>query len=68
MTVVMSDNMKKYFNKIEADVKKIYKVANEARKIGVDPSLQVECPPARDMAGRVEKRSGTASSGYRGSG
>ncbi len=55
MTVIMSDNMKKYFNTIETDVKKIYDLANEARKIGIDPALHVECPPARDMAGRVEK-------------
>ncbi|MHA1746155.1 MAG: DNA polymerase II large subunit [Promethearchaeota archaeon] len=55
MTVIMSDKMKKYFAEIETDVLAIYELANEARRIGIDPSTEVECPPARDMAGRVEK-------------
>ena len=55
MTVVMSEKMKKYFEKIETDVLKIYKLAETARQIGIDPSTDVECPPARDMAGRVEQ-------------
>ncbi len=55
MPVVMSEKMRKYFTKIENDVAVIYEYANKARKIGVDPSPEVECPPAKDMAGRVEK-------------
>ncbi len=50
-----SPKMQKYFDKIEVDVTKIYDFANKAKKIGVDPALEVECPPAKDMAGRVEK-------------
>ncbi|MCF2139128.1 MAG: DNA polymerase II large subunit [Candidatus Lokiarchaeota archaeon] len=55
MPVVMSDKYRKYFDQIERDVEKIYQVAQEARKIGVDPVPKVESPRARDMAGRVEK-------------
>ncbi|MHA1819245.1 MAG: DNA polymerase II large subunit [Promethearchaeota archaeon] len=54
MSPAMSSEMKKYFDKITSDVKRIYEIANEARKKGYDPSLEVECPPAHDMAGRVE--------------
>src|SRR6056297_1523955 len=53
--VVMSDKMKKYFDKIEKEVKVIFDFANKAKKIGVDPATHVESPPAKDMAGRVEK-------------
>ena len=55
MPVVMSKKSKKYFDKIEEDVNKIYEFANKARAIGIDPAPEVESPPARDMAGRVEK-------------
>jgi DNA polymerase II large subunit len=52
----MSEKQRKYFDKIEKEVYAIYDFANNARKNGkVDPALEVECPPAMDMAGRVEK-------------
>ena len=55
MPVVMSEKYRKYFDKIEVDVEKIYQFAEKARSIGIDPDTEVESPPARDMAGRVEK-------------
>jgi DNA polymerase II large subunit len=55
MPIAMSDKQREYFDKIEKDVEAIYEVAKKARLVGLDPSLEVECPPAKDMAGRVEK-------------
>ncbi len=55
MPIVCSDKQTRYFDKIETDVLKIYEFAEEARKIGVDPECKVECPPAKDMASRVEQ-------------
>ena len=55
MPVVCSKKQSKYFEKIESEVLKIYEFAEEARKIGVDPECRVECPPAKDMASRVEQ-------------
>ncbi len=55
MPVVMSEKYRKYFEKIETDVDKIYQFAEKARSIGIDPDTVVESPQARDMAGRVEK-------------
>ena len=55
LPVVMSEKFKKYFDKIDEEVTQIYEFANKAKKSGVDITLDVECPPAKDMAGRVEK-------------
>jgi len=55
MPIVCSKKQTRYFEKIETDVLKIYEFAEEARKIGVDPECKVECPPAKDMASRVEQ-------------
>ncbi|MHA1584957.1 MAG: DNA polymerase II large subunit [Promethearchaeota archaeon] len=55
MALITSPKMQKYFEKIEDNVSKIYKFAEEARSIGIDPENFVESPQARDMAGRVEK-------------
>jgi DNA polymerase II large subunit len=55
MPIVCSEKQTRYFEKIEKDVMKIYAFAEEARKIGVDPECKVECPPAKDMASRVEQ-------------
>jgi len=46
--------MDKYFAEIDQDVKKIYEVAEKARKKGFDPADHVEIPLARNMAERVE--------------
>lgn len=50
----MSDAQKAYFERIHKDVEHIYDIAKQARAKGIDPSTDVECPPALDMAGRVE--------------
>ncbi|MFX1419805.1 MAG: DNA polymerase II large subunit [Promethearchaeota archaeon] len=51
----MSKAMELYFNHIQKQVDKCYSIAEEARKKGLDPELQVESPQAKDLAGRVEK-------------
>jgi DNA polymerase II large subunit len=43
-----------YFSLLEEKVKEGLKIAREARKLGYDPSLEVEIPLAKDMAERVE--------------
>ncbi|TFF99069.1 MAG: DNA polymerase II large subunit [Promethearchaeota archaeon] len=53
--VEMSDEMKRYFDSIQNKVDECYDIAGEARDKGLDPELYVECPQARDLAGRVEK-------------
>jgi DNA polymerase II large subunit len=49
-----SETMQKYFGTLEADLKKIFEVANEARSVGVDPVAFTEIHPAKDLASRVE--------------
>src|SRR3989344_7652257 len=44
----------KYFNRIEDEIKEIYKVAEQARSVGYDPVDHVEIPLARNMVERVE--------------
>ena len=44
----------KYFNRIEDEIKEIYKVAEQARSVGYDPVNHVEVPLARNMVERVE--------------
>ncbi len=46
--------IKKYFETLEKEGKRVYAVAGEARKVGIDPDLQPEIPLAIDLAGRVE--------------
>ncbi|AEF96874.1 DNA-directed DNA polymerase II large subunit [Methanotorris igneus] len=52
--VACSEKMKKYFDDIVNEVKRIYKIAEECRKMGLDPVDEVEIPLANDMADRVE--------------
>ena len=42
-----------YFKEIESQTKKIYSVADEARKKGIDPLDKVEIPIARSLAEKV---------------
>jgi DNA polymerase II large subunit len=51
----MSDETRDYFSTIQKSVDNCYKIADEARKKGLDPELFVESPQAKDLAGRVEK-------------
>lgn len=48
------DAMDNYFEEIEKNIKKTYKIATEARKKGYDPEQRVDIPVARNMAERVE--------------
>ncbi len=43
-----------YFEKLSKEVERIYSIAKAARQKGYDPSLDVEIPPAHDVAARVE--------------
>ncbi|WP_423792561.1 DNA-directed DNA polymerase II large subunit [Methanocaldococcus indicus] len=54
MHVVCSERMKKYFENLIKEVERIYKIAEECRKMGLDPEDYVEIPLAKDMADRVE--------------
>jgi DNA polymerase II large subunit len=54
-------NTAPYFEKLEADVRKEYEIANKARKKGFDPAEEVEIPLARSMA---EKSVGLISTIY----
>jgi len=53
MALVASPEMRKYFKKINEEVKRCYVVAEEARKKGLDPVDKVEIPLAENMAERV---------------
>ncbi len=43
-----------YFSELTEGIDEIYKVAEQARAKGYDPTTRVEIPPAHDVAGRVE--------------
>ncbi len=51
---MQSESIKKYFEKIENDLRKAYEIAEKARKKGYDPEDKVDIPLARNMAERVE--------------
>ena len=46
-------NINSYFEKIAEGVQQCYKVAGNARKIGIDPVSEVEVPLANSLAERV---------------
>ncbi|MHA1754623.1 MAG: hypothetical protein ACTSYR_03810, partial [Candidatus Odinarchaeia archaeon] len=50
----ISERVKEYFNSIENESQKLYEIAEKARSKGLDPSLNVEITPAKDVAARVE--------------
>jgi DNA polymerase II large subunit len=49
------DEIRRYHELLFKEVKKAYEVAKKAREKGLDPSLNVEIPIARNMAERVER-------------
>ncbi|MFX1388804.1 MAG: DNA polymerase II large subunit [Promethearchaeota archaeon] len=51
----MSKGMEFYFESIQNKVDECYSIARKARKLGLDPELDIESPQAKDLAGRVEK-------------
>lgn len=46
--------MQEYFNQIKAGIEEAYRVAKNARSLGLDPDTEVEALPAGDLAARVE--------------
>ena len=50
----LSINIQSYFDLLNKKLKKVYNLANKARKLGLDPSHEVEIPIAKDIADRVE--------------
>lgn len=46
-------NMQEYFKHIESETKKVYSVAEQARKQGLDPASKVEIPLAKSLAEKV---------------
>ena len=53
--VAVSPEMKEYFSKLSSKTEELYKIAEEARKKGKDPTMEVEVPRAEDLASRVEE-------------
>ena len=53
--VVLLEEVRKYHDNLLKEVEKVYEIARKARSKGLDPSLEVEIPIARNMAERVER-------------
>ncbi|MFA5943745.1 MAG: DNA polymerase II large subunit [Candidatus Thermoplasmatota archaeon] len=47
-----------YFEALHAEAMRCYAIAKQARRKGKDPTLEVEIPPAEDLAARVEAQVG----------
>ncbi len=54
----VSPSQKAYFDRLYADAMRAYAVAKQARHKGLDPTMEVEIPPAEDLAARVEAQVG----------
>ncbi|HEX2065270.1 MAG TPA: DNA polymerase II large subunit, partial [Candidatus Thermoplasmatota archaeon] len=54
----MSEGMRAYFAGLHAEAMRCYAIARQARRKGKDPTLEVEIPPAEDLAARVEAQVG----------
>jgi DNA polymerase II large subunit len=50
--------MRAYFESLHAEAMRAYAIAKQARRKGKDPTLEVEIPPAEDLAARVEAQVG----------
>jgi DNA polymerase II large subunit len=53
--VEMSEEMDRYMEEIQKEVDNCYRIASQARELGMDPEKYIESPQAKDLAGRVEK-------------
>ena len=53
--IKVSSDMHEYFSKLQENIDRCYKIAEEARKKGRDPEFKVEIPQAFDLAARVEQ-------------
>ena len=54
LTIPMSEEYRKYADSLEKGLDRIYSVAREARKKGLDPALVPEPEVAKDLAALVE--------------
>jgi len=54
LEVACSNEVKKYFDSLDAQAKECYEIAKKARSKGYDPELSVEILEAEDLALRVE--------------
>lgn len=57
-TPAASPAYKAYFEALHGEAMRCYAIAKQARRKGKDPSLEVEIPPAEDLAARVEAQVG----------
>ncbi|MCK4968718.1 MAG: DNA polymerase II large subunit, partial [Candidatus Aenigmarchaeota archaeon] len=64
----IDDETKEYFEYIDLEVSRAYKLAEEARKLGLDPETRVDIPVAEDLAARVEGLLSTTSQDFLGCG
>ena len=53
--IAVSSDMLRYFNNIQKEIELCYSIAENARKKGFDPELEIEIPRAFDLATRVEQ-------------
>jgi len=65
LELAATDEMKAYFQALEDEVNRLYDVAKEARKKGLDPELEPEIHLAKDVAGKVEGLMGIKGIGKR---
>ncbi len=65
LELIATDEMKAYFQALEDEVNRLYAVAKEARKKGLDPELEPEIHLAKDVAGKVEGLMGIKGIGAR---
>jgi len=49
------EEIRRYHDALTRNMSKVYEIARKARRKGLDPSLDVEIPVARNMAERVER-------------
>ena len=56
--IPMSKEYKEYFESLLDGVKQLYEVAEQAKSMGLDPSLEVEPKITQDMAARIESMIG----------
>ena len=49
------EEIRRYHESLMVELDRIYRIAEAARKKGLDPELSVEIPIAKNMAERVEK-------------
>jgi len=54
-SLIASDHVRGYFDRLGAGVDACYRVARLARSKGIDPELDVETPLTEDLASRVER-------------